>query len=316
MKWGRLGVGLAIGLPALAGLAIYVLRSWLFTAYATGKTLVTTMTLQAEIPFLLLGVGVGISLLLGTIMLLRNRWQQRVTQATASGFERADEHHRRFLQRLDHELKNPLTAMLAGLESMAASEMSSENQWLLQSVSTQTQRLGGLVSELRQLNQIEEGKFQRSSVNTGTLLEDVFVQAKSLPEAQSRKEDLHLTIPRAWPGLPALIGNEDLLFLALSNLLHNALKFSKAGDKIELSAFRDTRHVVIKVADTGPGIAASEKGNVWDEFFRGQGTHDVPGRGLGLSFVRTIIAKHGGEIALESEHGAGTEITVRLPVGG
>ena len=103
--------------------------------------------------------------------------------------------------------------------------------------------------------------------------------------------------------------------MAIHNLLDNALKFTRSGDKVEVRAFEDGAGVVIEVADTGPGLAEAELPYVWDELYRGQATRGVPGSGLGLALVRAVVARHAGQATLRSRVGQGTVVTIRLPVG-
>jgi two-component system OmpR family sensor kinase len=87
-------------------------------------------------------------------------------------------------------------------------------------------------------------------------------------------------------------------------------------DTIELRAAEDDRAVVIEIADTGPGIPEGEIPLVWDELYRGEGTRGIPGSGLGLSLVRAIVARHGGQATIRSRPGQGTLLALRLPTGG
>jgi two-component system OmpR family sensor kinase len=109
-------------------------------------------------------------------------------------------------------------------------------------------------------------------------------------------------------------GDEDLLFLAIYNLLDNAIKFTRPSDSVEVRAFEDREAVVIEVADTGPGIAEEEVPRVWEELYRGEGSGGVPGSGLGLALARAVIERHGGRVGLRSRIGQGTVVTLRLPL--
>lgn len=111
------------------------------------------------------------------------------------------------------------------------------------------------------------------------------------------------------------MGDWDLLFLALHNLIDNAIKFTQPGDTIELRAFEDNAEVVIEIADTGPGIPDGEVDQVWDDLYRGEGARGIQGSGLGLALVRAIIQRHDGSVDLRSRSGKGTVFTVRLPAG-
>jgi two-component system OmpR family sensor kinase len=107
-------------------------------------------------------------------------------------------------------------------------------------------------------------------------------------------------------------GDEDLLFLAVHNLLANAAKFCGSAGAVEVRAFRDPPWVVIEVADAGPGIPMDELNLIWEELGRGRAARGLPGSGLGLAMVRTIVGRHGGNVEVWSEEGRGTMFTLRL----
>jgi two-component system OmpR family sensor kinase len=224
----------------------------------------------------------------------------------------ANQDRRRFLRRLDHELKNPLTAILAGLANLSMVDSGADNQPALDSVTAQVHRLRQLVGELRKLSDLETRELDREPVDMTELLEEVFTLAQEQPGAADRQ--LTLSIPRApWP-LPEINGDRDLLFLAVYNPLDNALKFTKPADTIELRAAEEDGAVAIEIADTGPGISEEEISQVWDELYRGEGARGVPGSGLGLALVRAIVARHGGQATIRSRPSQGTQVTLRLPV--
>lgn len=223
--------------------------------------------------------------------------------------ERADDDRRRFLHRLDHELKNPLMAVRAGLANLAL-ETPAANA-TVHSVEAQVLRLAGLASDLRKLADLETRPLEREPVDLGALLDELLELARERPESAARS--VVLSVPRApWP-LPTVAGDRDLLFLALYNLLDNALKFTAPGDTIELRAFEDGNAVVIEVADTGVGVEAAEQPHVWEELYRGSTAQGTPGSGLGMPLVRAIIGRHGGEANLRSRPGQGTVVRLRLP---
>lgn len=88
-------------------------------------------------------------------------------------------------------------------------------------------------------------------------------------------------------------GDWDLITEALSNLIENALKFTPSGGAVRIMGYNDNRGAIIRVADTGPGIATSEQRAVFTRFYRGRQTGGVEGSGLGLSLVRAICRLHG-----------------------
>jgi two-component system OmpR family sensor kinase len=293
---------LPIVAPAILGLAIGV---WFNLSDLPNPTII----LRVDMSVLIFLMGMTLSVLAAAGMLVWDLIERSRLNTTLQ----AAEERRRFLRRLDHELKNPLTAILAGLANLGTVEDDKPQQAALSSVEAQVQRLSDLVADLRKLSDLETRSLERVPINTSELLEEVFLLAQDRPGAVERQ--LNLSIPQApWP-LPSISGDRDLLFLAVHNLLDNAIKFSHPDDTIEMRAVEDGDQVVVEIADTGPGIPENETPHVWEELYRGEGARGVHGSGLGLSLVRAIVARHEGEISLRSRAGQGTVITMRLPVG-
>ena len=219
------------------------------------------------------------------------------------------EHHR-FLRRLDHELKNPLTAILVAVSNVR-SECSPAGQEVLTSIETQALRLSRLVRDLRKLAEIETLPLEEVVFDIRETLEEAAALAQEQAGQDPRR--LALIMPEAPPDALPVRGDQDLLLVAIHNLIDNALKFSRAGDRIELRAYRDGHSVVVQVRDTGRGISATDQPLVWEELYRGQNTDGIPGSGIGLTLVQAIITRSQGEVSLESEPGKGTTVTVRLP---
>ena len=265
--------------------------------------------LQADLGIITFGLGVLVSILVGVVIIVLDQIETTQINATIDFAE----DRRRFLRRLDHELKNPLTAILAGLANLSILENPTERAGTLESVGTQVDRMRKLVADLRKLSELETRLLDLSPVEMTGLLEETFAFVEDEPGAVERR--LTLSIPRApWP-LPTILGDYDLLVLAVHNLLINAVKFTQPGDTIEIRAFEDGSQVVIEVADTGPGIPENEIAHVWQELYRGAGARGIQGSGLGLALVRAIVSRHEGQITLRSRPGEGTVFTMRLPVG-
>ncbi len=265
--------------------------------------------LRADLGTLSLICGVGLSVLVGLVFAVLN-WTEKSRQRDVA---LAADEHRRFLRRLDHELKNPLTAIRAGLANVAELPPGEARQEALASVDTQVLRLSRLAGDLRKLAELEVRPVERAPVDIPNLLKDAFTMAQEQPGAAERH--LNLSIPQApWP-LPSIQGDADLLLLAVHNLLDNALKFSRPQDTLELRAFEDGAEVVIEVADTGPGIAENNQPHVWEELYRGEASRGIPGSGLGLALVRAIAERHNGRVDLRSRVGQGTVFSLRLPAG-
>ena len=225
--------------------------------------------------------------------------------------KQASEDRRHFLQRLDHELKNPLTAIQAGLTNLTYEPLEGYLATEVSAVQAQVLRISRLVGDLRKLAALEITPLETTVVNMAELLTEVVNVVKDQANMEDRQ--LTLILPNApWP-LSNVEGDPDLLLLAIHNLLDNAVKFTEQGDTIEVRAFDDGNDIVIEVADTGPGIPGTEVDRVWEELYRGEHIRSIPGSGLGLPLVRAIIEKHGGIVGLRSRPKQGTVFNVRLP---
>ena len=302
MKWWGWILSL---LPAGMGILIYFLA-------ANGMISDPVLYLRGNLAALAIRLGLIISIIIVALALawiqIRKINQRKIQKV----HKQADEDRRRFLQRLDHELKNPLTAVQAGLSNLTFEPLEDQLEEELSAVKAQVLRISRLIADLRKLSTLETTVLEPLSVNLADLLTDVV----SVLHEQAKTEDRKLTLnlPKApWP-LPEIMGDPDLLILAFHNLLDNAIKFTSAGDMIEVRAFEDNNDVVIEIADTGLGIPREEINRVWDELYRGEKARAVSGSGLGLSLVRAIIEKHGGKVGLRSKQDQGSVFSIHLPL--
>ena len=307
MRWRRWGFAL---LPVAAAA---VVATFISEVVPVTGLLNPIIYLRADLGTLILIVGLCVSVLalvgVTSWVLADRRGDRRIATVRT----RVSEERRRFLQRLDHELKNPLTAIRVGLANLVGALSTSADHEALSSVEAQVLRLSRLTADLRKLAELDARPLERERVDVGALLREAVALAQEQPGAEGRR--LRLTVPQApWP-LPEVLGDWDLLFLATYNLLDNAYKFTRPGDAVEVRAFEDDDLVVIEVADTGPGIPEGELPRVWEELYRGQGARGIPGSGLGLALVRAIVEQHGGQVALRSREGQGTVVSARLPGG-
>lgn len=300
VKW------LAVLAPLAAGLVLDILIS-------RGLPDIPILYLRADLGVFLLLAGVFLTVVCAGATLFYDWSDHRLQNQALDMHAEANDERRRFLRRLDHELKNPLTAIRAGLANITEGVSAPARQDALDSVEAQALRLSRLAADLRKLAELEIRPVERVPVDLVAMLNEAFNLTQDSPDAADRR--LTLTLPKApWP-LPKVSGDQDLLFLAVHNLLDNAVKFSRPGDTVEIRAIEDGSNVVVEIADTGPGIADEDIPHVWEELYRGQSARGVPGSGLGLALVRAIAERHNGEVSLRSRSGQGTVFTLKLPVG-
>lgn len=176
----------------------------------------------------------------------------------------------------------------------------------------QVGRLNDLLVQLRKLGDLDIHAFEREPIQLDVVLTNLVEEFRASPVGAESQISLNLPqIP--WP-LPQVEGDVDLLDVALRNLIDNAVKFTNPGEAIQVRAYDDSTHVIVEIADTGPGIPEEELPHVWEELYRGEQARGVPGSGLGLSLARAIIELHGGQVTLRSRLKQGTVVTLRLPV--
>jgi two-component system sensor histidine kinase BaeS len=139
--------------------------------------------------------------------------------------------------------------------------------------------------------------------------------ARGALEAQRPRLDAAgLIVAAELTGPVAVHADADRLHQAVANLLVNAARYCRSGDRVGVRTCRDGDQAVLTVADTGPGIPAAELPYVFDRLWRGQQAHAVAGSGIGLAVVRELLTAHGGTVAAQSPASGGTTITLRLPL--
>jgi two-component system OmpR family sensor kinase len=173
-----------------------------------------------------------------------------------------------------------------------------------------------LLADLRKLSDLAERPVEKLPVDVPQLLEEMVDAAHSQPSYGDRK--INLMITRVPWNLPAVIGDRDLLGLAVYNLIENALKFTSVEDSVEVRALEDGRAIIVEVADTGPGISPDELHSIFEELYRGTNARGVDGSGLGLALAKRIVDLHGGQIVVRSHQTEprGTVFSLRLPISG
>jgi len=305
-------------------------KSWIFLALALLPFILgITASLLAQglwtpIPVIVFKMDVGVVMFifgLGITLLLLASWAG-VTNTTGktsrlidNAIQDAEQGRRRFLRRLDHEMKNPLTGLRAALVNLQEAQSKDERIRAGENAKRAQERLSALLTDLRKLADLEERQIERARVDVPDLLNDVVDAARSMPMYEGRNINLFITkVPSPFP---CVIGDRDLLVLALYNLVENALKFTPLDEPVEIRALEDGRSIFVEVADSGPGIHTDELPKIFEELFRGSNARGVEGSGLGLALVHRIVTLHGGQIIVRSrqEDPHGTVFTVRLPEG-
>ena len=214
-----------------------------------------------------------------------------------------------FLSSVSHELRTPLTAIKGWSETLQSVPDDRElNERGLAVIGREAGRLSGLVEELLDFSRMESGHIvlhRRELDILAELEEAAFLFRDRAARAGMRLEYF------GGEDLPPVWGDPDRLRQVFVNLLDNAVKYSRAGDRIRVEAAAMPDGVQIVVSDTGIGIAAEELPRVRQKFYQTDPSN--PGSGIGLSLVDEIVRLHGGRLDIDSEPGVGTTVTVTLP---
>jgi signal transduction histidine kinase len=218
-----------------------------------------------------------------------------------------------FVSSVSHELRTPLTAVTGYVELLLEDETRPEARRYLEIVQRNAHRLLELVEDLLFAARLHVGglvELDRTPVDFRLLAEQAVEAA--VPEADSAGVALRL---RAGGEVPPVDGDAERLARLLANLVSNAIKFTPAGGRVEVSVESQDGHAVLEVSDTGIGIPEDERDRLFERFFRSQAALDrkVPGTGLGLYICKAIVDAHEGRIAVRTAVGEGTVVVVELP---
>jgi heavy metal sensor kinase len=220
---------------------------------------------------------------------------------------------RQFSADASHELQTPLTVLKGEIEvGLRSPRRPEEYQAILRSALEETDRIARLVEGLLLLSRSDTGvlRMDRRSVNLKNLIEEVIQEVRSLAE-------LHSVELRIGPTeLAQVQGDPDHLRRLLRNLVDNGIKYTPSGGSVEISLRRDEEFAILRVSDTGMGIAKEDQEKVFRRFYRTAAARaqSESGAGLGLAISRSIVEAHGGRIEVQSAVGKGSLFTVSLPL--
>jgi signal transduction histidine kinase len=221
-----------------------------------------------------------------------------------------------FFATVSHELRAPLTTIEGYVEMLGDGEagaITPQQGKMLETIARSSVRLRSLVEDLLTLSKLESGGVH--PVLLPVNLRELITVAVDAVRPSVDASGLTLTCTRLGDEL-VVDGDAEQLDQVLSNLLSNAVKFTPEGGRIAVTAEAEDDSVLIQVSDTGIGIPERDQKELFTRFARASNAtaRRIPGTGLGLVIVRTIVINHGGDVTLESTEGCGTTVTVRLPL--
>jgi two-component system phosphate regulon sensor histidine kinase PhoR len=220
---------------------------------------------------------------------------------------------RDFISNISHELRTPLASIKALAETL--SEGAIEDRPVatdfLGRIDGEVDKLAQMVQELSDLSRIESGEapLEKSLFKVS----DVLTTVVERMQAQADRAGISLTVDIS-PQLPQICGDRYRIEQVLINLVHNAIKFTKAGGKITASGVTNNDFLQFSVSDTGAGIPADDLNRIFERFYKADKARTGSGTGLGLAIAKHIVAAHGGTIWVDSIEGKGSTFFFTIPL--
>ncbi len=219
---------------------------------------------------------------------------------------------RDFVANVSHELRTPLAAVKAVIETLESGALDEPEvaRDFLGRADAEVDRLVRMVEELLELSRIESGDvpYEELPVDMATVLRDAVGRLR--PQAEKQGLELATEIVGE---LPAVKGDREHLERVVVNLVQNAIKFTPAGGKVDVTARAKAGGVEVTVSDTGAGIFPEDIGRVFERFYKADRARESGGTGLGLAVAKHTVEAHGGTIEVRSEPGKGAAFTFTLP---
>ena len=236
---------------------------------------------------------------------------------TLSDLKKSEQMRREFVANVSHELRTPITSVKSYAETLEGEpEMPEETrQRFLGVILNESDRMTKIVQDLLTLSRFDAGsiEFSFDYFSFEKSVKDVYNATRMEAQAHGHEFSLELEIP-----LPKIRGDKARVEQVLMNMVSNAIKYTKDGGRISMTAGWKDSEVWCTVKDNGIGIPQEDAAKVFDRFYRVDKarSRESGGTGLGLSIAHEIVVRHGGRIDLQSRLGKGTRITVWLPVEG
>jgi signal transduction histidine kinase len=220
-----------------------------------------------------------------------------------------------FVANVSHELKTPLSLISLFSEILELGRVNNEEKKTeyYRIIHHESRRLNKMIDNILDFSKIEAGRktYDFANGDMAEVIEDVLSSYRY--QIINSGFDIQTNIQ---PALPPVLIDRDAMAQAISNLLDNAIKYSREVKQLSITTERRGSDLSIEIADHGIGIPRAEQAKIFEKFYRvGNGlVHDVKGSGLGLSLVKHIIEVHQGTISVESEVGKGSRFTILLPL--
>ena len=239
---------------------------------------------------------------LGDVILLKN-----ITE-----FKELDSAKTTFISTISHELKTPISAIMMSLqllEDKRVGSLNGEQEQLSKNIRDNSQRLLDITGELLNMTQVEAGKLQMMPKITKPI--ELIEYAIKANQVQADKFNIQIEVDYPQEKIPKLFVDSEKIAWVLTNLLSNAIRYSKENGRVVIGVRHKKEYIELYVQDFGKGIDPRYHQSIFDRYFRVPGTK-VQGSGLGLSISKDFVEAHGGTLTVQSEPGKGSCFVIRL----
>lgn len=231
-----------------------------------------------------------------------------------SRLRQLDTTRREFISNVSHELRSPLASVKASVETLESGALAEPEvaRDFIRRINEDVGRMISMAGDLLELSRLESGQepIHLCPLDLGPLLEDVRAGFADQSEARGISIDVQCD-----ENVPPAMADQDKLRQALVNLLDNAVKFTSDTGRITLTAKEDGDGVLVRVENTGMGIAREHLPHVFERFYKADRSRRDGGTGLGLAIVKHIVQLHGGEVTVQSREGEGATFAFSLSKG-
>ncbi|MEQ3664761.1 PAS domain-containing sensor histidine kinase [Olleya sp.] len=218
----------------------------------------------------------------------------------------------KFLSLVSHEFKTPLTGILTSsmlLSKYKLAEQQDKRDKHINTINSKVHYLNNILNDFLSVEKLESGKvnYRFTEFRLSKVINEVIYNANML-----LKEGQKINYPEDIDDM-SLIQDEKTLELALSNLVHNAIKYSPENTTIQLKVKQDPINTTFIIIDNGIGIPENDQKNIFNRYFRAENALLNQGTGIGLNIVKTHLENLGGAISFESEENKGSTFTITIP---
>lgn len=219
----------------------------------------------------------------------------------------------KFLSLVSHEFKTPLSGILTSVYLLKKYQLSNQQEKRdkhIKTIASKVHYLNNILNDFLSIERLDTGKvsYKFTTFNLSKIVNEVVYNANML-----LKNGQKINMPKNADAI-VLHQDEKILELALTNLIHNAIKFSPENTTINIEIFKDINNIKFKITDEGIGIPEKDQKYVFRRYFRAENALNIQGTGIGLNIIKVHLENLGGSISFKSEENQGSVFIVELPI--